>query len=210
MVGSLDIRRRLVPFLMVLLAVLWMQPTMAAGAQVRVEALGFFSHGPMQETADTINQVCAKFGNRVKLVEHDETTDDGIKFMQDKGLSGHLPMLIYVNGSLAHKIGNREVVFRDFVGQGWTGNDLEQVIKLNLGGVKTAVPAPPNADTEQWNPSAIPTGATSSQGATPTSTMHPPTALFYTIICIVVGIAVVQVITLTIVFILWRRLAKRG
>lgn len=96
-----------------------------------------------------IQQVCQQFGKQVELVLHDEMAEDGQKFMKEKGLTGHLPTAIYVNGSLAHKIDDRVVVFRDFVGRAWTGQDLQQVIELNLNGKKTAVKAPPGA-TKGW------------------------------------------------------------
>jgi hypothetical protein len=130
-------------------------PNAALAATVKVEALGFFSHPPMQATRDTITKTCQEFGSQVDLTMHDEWTPDGEQFMQSKGLSGHLPMVLYINGSVAHKIGDRVVVFRDFVGSGWTAQDLEQVIRLNLAGQKTAVAAPPNATTEAWNPGAM-------------------------------------------------------
>ncbi len=144
--------------LLLVLTFLFALPNAAIAATVKVEALGFFSHPPMQETRDTITKVCQEFGSQVDLTLHDEWTPDGEKFMQEKGLSGHLPMVLYINGSVAHKIGDRVVVFRDFVGSGWTAQDLEQVIKLNLAGQTTAVAAPPNATTEAWNPGAMAAG----------------------------------------------------
>jgi hypothetical protein len=155
MVNLLNKRNGSITILLVI-SFLLIHAGMALAAPVKVEALGFFSHPPMWENQDTIQSVCQQFGNQVELVLHDEMSEDGQNFMRKKGLSGHLPMLLYINGSLAHKIDNRVVVFRDFIGQGWTGQDLEQVIKLNLAGQKTAVKAPPNAETEAWNQDAVP------------------------------------------------------
>lgn len=100
-----------------------------------------------------IQQVCQQFGKQVELVLHDEMAEDGQKFMKEKGLTGHLPTAIYVNGSLAHKIDDRVVVFRDFVGRAWTGQDLQQVIELNLNGKKPQSkrrPEQPRAGRPQW------------------------------------------------------------
>jgi hypothetical protein len=124
----------------IFLGLFLIQSSATMGAKVKVEALGFFSHPPMHETRDTIQKVCKEFGNRVELTMYDEWSPDGQNFMQSKKLSGHLPMVLYVNGAVAHRIGGRVVTFRDFVGYSWTAEDLEQVIKLNLEGKKTAVP----------------------------------------------------------------------
>ncbi|HEX3047085.1 MAG TPA: hypothetical protein VHY08_20195 [Bacillota bacterium] len=119
----------------------------APNKAIKVEAVGFFNHPPLRETRITIQEVCKQFGKGVELILHDEMTEDGQKFMKEKGLTGHVPTAIYINGSLAHKIDDRVVVFRDFVGQNWTGQDLQQVIELNLNGKKTAIKAPSGATT---------------------------------------------------------------
>jgi hypothetical protein len=137
--------------LLVLAPFLMIRPgTASTITSVKVEAVGFFTHPPMWETRDTIQKVCKEFPGKVDLVMYNEMSDEGRKFMQSKGLKGHLPMVLYVNGSIAHKINNQVIVFRDFVGQSWKAENLEQVIKLNLDGKKTAVAAPPNATTEAW------------------------------------------------------------
>lgn len=133
-------------------------PATVLAAPVKVEALGFFSHPPMVPLKNTLQQVAQEFGDQVQLVLHDETTSDGEQFMKDNNLSGHLPMVLYIDGSVAHKIDDKVIVFRDFEGQGWTRQDLEQVIKLNLAGQKTAVASPANALTEAWNPNAMAAG----------------------------------------------------
>lgn len=151
--------KRFILLFLSVLSLMTIYPAAAFAATVKVEALGFFSHPPMWENRDTITKVCQQFGDKVELTLYDETTEEGQKFMENKGLSGHLPMVLYINGSVAHKLGDRVVVFRDFIGQDWTEKDLDQVIRLNLEGKKTAVAAPANATTESWNPGAIPPGA---------------------------------------------------
>ncbi len=200
--------RHKTPWMLLLLVstFLFTLPNAALAATVKVEALGFFSHPPMQETRDTITKVCQEFGSQVDLSLHDEWTPDGENFMQEKGLSGHLPMVLYINGSVAHKIGDRVVVFRDFVGSGWTAQDLEQVIKLNLAGQKTAVAAPHNATTEAWNPGAIPSGAGAfNSGSGPTAGGSSPGRIPGLPLYIVGGI----VALLAVFLIIWKLRKKR-
>ncbi|MDR3560238.1 MAG: hypothetical protein P4N59_02180 [Negativicutes bacterium] len=162
--------------------------TAAAAAPVKVEAVGFFSHPPMFKDRDAIKQVCQGFGDQVELNLYIETAEDGQKFMKDKGLSGHLPLVLYINGSLAHKIGDRTIIFRDFMGEAWTKEDLQQVIKLNIDGQKTAVPAPANATTGFWDPKASAQGV--NQAAAPKT--NPTYPIFYYLggAVLIVGIAV--------------------
>lgn len=143
---------------LILMVSLLMFPASVLAAPVKVEALGFFGHPPMVPLKNTLQQVAQEFGDQVQLVLHDESTSDGEQFMKDNNLSGHLPMVLYIDGSVANKIDDKVIVFRDFEGQGWTRQDLEQVIKLNLAGQKTAVSPPANALTEAWNPGAMAAG----------------------------------------------------
>jgi len=158
---------------LVLLFSLFLFTPVAMATTVKVEALGFFSHPPMGPTKNAIQDACKEFGDQVQLTLYDETKSDGLKFMQDKGLSGHLPVVLYIDNSVAHKIGDRLVVFRDFEGVGWTEQDLKDVLRLNLAGQKTAVQAPSNATSESWDPSAALAG--NKTGTSPSGTNTPVT-----------------------------------
>ncbi|MCL1876178.1 MAG: hypothetical protein FWF87_07990 [Synergistaceae bacterium] len=91
--------------------------------QVIVEAVGFFSHFPMRATRQAIEDTCAKFGDKVKLTLYDETEPDGQMFMRLNGLSGHLPMRLFIDGALS---------FCDFVGKDWAVEELEKAITMAL------------------------------------------------------------------------------
>ncbi len=142
-------RKSLIVLLFACFGLLLAQPAVAMAAPLKVEALGFFSHPPMWETRDTIQKVCQEFGDRVDLVMYDETTADGEKFMQSHNLSGHIPMVLYINGSLNQQI-------RDFVNWNWKAEDLKQAIKLALEGKKAAVPEPADTSAEVKNPKTSP------------------------------------------------------
>lgn len=103
--------------------------------RVTIEAVGFFSHFPLKQTRNVIEEVCAKFGNRVQLTLYDETSVEGRTFMSTKGLSGHIPMKLYINGNNTFSIDGKEVSFSDFVGDQWTEKDLEKVISMTLEGL---------------------------------------------------------------------------
>lgn len=100
--------------------------------KVIVEAVGFFSHFPMRPTRQVIEETCAEFGDQVELTLYDETKAEGQDFLTSKGLSGHIPMRLYINGENAFNIDGQEIAFRDFVDYEWTADDLEKAITLAL------------------------------------------------------------------------------
>ena len=203
MVRSLSARKNLVSLLFACLGLLSAQPAGAA-APLKVEALGFFSHPPMWETRDTIQQVCQEFGDRVELVMHDEMTSDGQGFMQSNGLSGHIPMVLYLDGSPAHQIDGRTVEFRDFVNMGWKAGDLEQVIKLNLAGEKTAVKEPADVSAQAGNPQSYPMQSSPGYTTTPAGS---PWASRSNLLFAGLGLVIV---VLLVAFLLSRRRAPKG
>ncbi|MDR1510856.1 MAG: hypothetical protein LBS53_14625 [Synergistaceae bacterium] len=111
---------------------------------VKVDAVGFFSHAPMRGTREAIVDACAKFGGQVALTFYDETKSEGQDFMRDKGLSGHIPMRLYVNGKNTFTLEGREVSFSDFVGRKWRAEDLERVIALIIEGVDASTAERPD------------------------------------------------------------------
>ena len=124
----------------------------AAEIKIKIEGVGFFNHPPLFAARDAIVEVCKEFGEQVELTLYLEDDEDGQQFMKEKNLSGHLPLALYINGSLAHQIEDRIVVFRDFIGRAWTKEDLREVVEANVSGKTTAVAAPINAYSDFYRP----------------------------------------------------------
>ncbi len=127
--------RNVALYIAVLLSVFFV-PALSHAAEkqepVVVEAVGFFTHFPMQPTRQAIEETCAKFGEQVVLTLYDEMKPEGQAFMASKNLSGHLPMRLYINGVNTVTLDGREVSFRDFVDRAWTAADLEEAIRMAL------------------------------------------------------------------------------
>ena len=121
-------------------------------ALIKVEGVGFFNHPPLFGAKDAIIKVCEEFGDKVEFTLYMEDDEDGQQFMKEKNLSGHIPMALFINGSMAHQLGVRTVVFRDFIGRYWTEEDLRQVVEFNVSRTSTAIAAPENAYSGFYKP----------------------------------------------------------
>lgn len=120
--------------------------------KVIVEAVGFFSHFPMRPTRQTIEEICAKFGEQVSLTLYDEMQPEGQAFLSSKGLSGHIPMRLYINGVNTFTLDGREVSFSDFAGYAWTAADLENAIDFTLTNGVDGIAADTPADSGGGSP----------------------------------------------------------
>jgi hypothetical protein len=105
------------------------------GAPVKVDVL-YMNHGPLQATIDEIKSLAAKYGPRVTVAWHDVDTQEGEKFMAEKKLTGHIPLVIWVNDSFKLRVDGKDVSFTGFPsGSGpaffqgkWTMADLQKAL----------------------------------------------------------------------------------
>jgi hypothetical protein len=100
---------RLLPALACLL--LFCAPVQAA--TVKMDIL-FMNHGPMQPVIKQIKDVLAKYSDSVQAAWHDEDTPDGTGFMKRMNIKGHIPLMVFVNGSTTHGVDGKQVTFTGF------------------------------------------------------------------------------------------------
>ena len=101
---------------------------------VDILVIGYVEHGPLQPSVRTVKEIAEKYGDQVKLTIMNSLTKEGEKTMKKYKLDAHFNILI--NGKYKYEINGKEVVFQWFVEQGWTGNDLDTVIKNQIDAAK--------------------------------------------------------------------------
>jgi len=113
----------------------------AAPNAATVEILAF-NHPPLRPVLDQVNALLAPYGNRLSITRYDPVTVEGATFAKNKGVSGHVPLAIFVNGSDILTVNGKKVTFESFPkGQGtgmvadgeWTLADLDAALKQATG-----------------------------------------------------------------------------
>ncbi|HEX9924183.1 MAG TPA: hypothetical protein VGD99_16120 [Anaerolineae bacterium] len=108
-----------------------------APPDVTTVELVYLNHGPVRSVLADIDKLLAGYGEQVYVARYDVGTPEGEAFVQAKGLTGHTPLAISINGSMEFTMGDRAVKFYSFPqGQGtfiaadgdWTLDDLRQVL----------------------------------------------------------------------------------
>jgi hypothetical protein len=116
----------------------------AAPGVPKVE-IAYLNHGPVITALGDVNKLLASYGDRISVTRYDLETDQGAAFARSKGLSGHFPIAIFVNGASEIKLKDRTVKFFSFpkgtgtfmIASGsWTADDLRQAIDQALSGAK--------------------------------------------------------------------------
>jgi hypothetical protein len=98
---------------------------------VKVVVAGYISHGPMQHTVKAIEDVLAKYGDKVTVTWVDLNTKDGAAYFKANDLSAHMNVMI--NGKYTYNVNGRDVTFQWFEGKQWTKADLDAVISDQTG-----------------------------------------------------------------------------
>jgi hypothetical protein len=105
--------------------------TLFAAKEVKVEVL-YMNHGPLMDSLEQIKKVFSQYGNKITVSWHDFETKEGEQFMAKKGISQHVPLIIWMDGKYAIQVNGKEIKFvgfptgsgpADFQGK-WTMDDL--------------------------------------------------------------------------------------
>ena len=106
-----------------------------AAKEVKVEVL-YMNHGPLLPSIEQIKQVFSKHGNKISVSWYDFETKEGEQFMAKKGVTQHVPLVIWLDGKSAFPVNGREIKFVGFpTGAGpaafqgkWTMDDLRSAL----------------------------------------------------------------------------------
>jgi hypothetical protein len=120
---------------MALLVLLSFPITGRSASPVTVEIL-YMNHGPLRPTVEQIKQILLGYGDKVNSSWHDFESKEGEKFMAQKGLKQHIPLVIWVNGKPAVSVEGKDVQLMGFPsGSGpaafqgkWTMEDLRRAL----------------------------------------------------------------------------------
>ncbi len=118
-----------------LLAPAGRHPAAAAGT-VTVEIL-YMNHGPLRPTIRDLRGLFARYQGKVTVRWYDEEQKEGKAFEEDKGVHGHVPLLLLINGKKAFIVAGKTVIFEGFpsgsgpfkeVEGNWSLADLQRLL----------------------------------------------------------------------------------
>jgi len=109
--------------------------TLFAAKEVKVEVL-YMNHGPLQPSLEQIKKVFSQYGGKVAVSWYDFETKEGEQFMAKKGVTQHIPLVIWLDGKFTLPVNGKEIKFVGFpTGSGpaffqgkWTMEDLRSVL----------------------------------------------------------------------------------
>ena len=106
-----------------------------AAQKVSVEIL-YMNHGPLQSTLKEIDNIFVQYKDKITVSRYDFESPAGEKFMAQKGIHQHIPLMIWIAGKNTVSIKGKEILFSGFpTGSGpeffqgkWTMEDLRAAL----------------------------------------------------------------------------------
>ncbi len=130
-------KRNILPLLVVaFLLVVGRADLASAGPGHRLEIL-YMNHGPMRPTIAKIRDLLAPHTGSIQAVWYDFDTPAGKRFMKDKKLKGHIPLLLVLDGRSDFLVNGRPVRLQGFpsgagpfksVEGDWSLEDLQTIL----------------------------------------------------------------------------------
>ncbi len=109
--------------------------TLFAAKEVKVEVL-YMNHGPLLDSLEQIKKVFSQYGSKITVSWYDFETKEGEQFMARKGVTQHVPLVIWLDGKYSIPVNGTEIELVGFpTGSGpaafqgkWTMDDLRQAL----------------------------------------------------------------------------------
>lgn len=127
--------RRILIGCILALSVVAFATSIYAAKPTKIEVL-YMNHGPLQSTISKVKEIFSGFGDKLTVSWYDYDSSEGEKFMAKKGITQHIPLVIWIDDSPAVTVGERKVQFVGFpTGSGpaffqgkWTVDDLRAAL----------------------------------------------------------------------------------
>ena len=114
--------------------------TLFAAKEVKVEVL-YMNHGPLLDSLEQIKKIFSQYGSKITVSWYDFETKEGEQFMVKKGITQHLPLVIWLDNKYSIPVNGKEIKFVGFpTGSGpasfqgkWTVEDLRSALDQITG-----------------------------------------------------------------------------
>ncbi len=112
----------------------------AAANQVQLDIL-YMNHGPMRPTIGKIKKLVANYKGSIQVSWYDFDRPEGKAFMKKQKLTGHIPLLLILDGQSNFTIEGRQVLLQGFptgaspfkqVEGNWSLDDLQAILEQKI------------------------------------------------------------------------------
>ncbi|MDA3940207.1 MAG: hypothetical protein PF693_13030 [Spirochaetia bacterium] len=90
-------------------------------SDVPVVEIIYLNHGPVRKVVTDIDNLLEEYGEEIQIIQYTFSSSEGKLFVESRKLDGHIPLAIFIDGSMEFTVDNRSVEFISFPQGGGTG-----------------------------------------------------------------------------------------
>jgi len=125
---------------LVVLVLFFVPFALFAAKEVKVEVL-YMNHGPLLDSLEQVKKVFSQYGDKITVSWYDFETKEGEQFMAKKGVTQHIPLVIWMDDKVKFQIDGKDIIFAGFpTGSGplffqgkWKIEDLKKALNQLTG-----------------------------------------------------------------------------
>jgi hypothetical protein len=108
---------------------------------VKIDIL-YLNHGPVIKVLDKMKPILDKYRDKLSIDMFDFDTEQASVYARKHKLTGHVPLAVFIDGSLTFDFGNRKTAFISFPkGEGpgmiadgdWSFSDFDEALRTATG-----------------------------------------------------------------------------
>lgn len=80
---------------------------------IRIDVL-YMNHGPLRPTLRELEKLFTAYGDEIAVYRYDFYSEEGERFMAQKGLRRHVPLVIWIDGKSTLEVNGNPVTFTGF------------------------------------------------------------------------------------------------
>jgi len=84
-----------------------------SGEPVQIEVL-YMNHGPVRPTLRELEKLFTGYGDKIAVHRYEFFSEEGKRFKAEKGITGHVPLVLWIDGKSTLKVNGTQVGFRGF------------------------------------------------------------------------------------------------
>ncbi len=81
----------------------------------------YLNHGPVRKVVTDINNLLEGYGEKIQIIHYTFSSPEGKSFAELRKLDGHIPLAVFIDGTMDFTVDNRSVEFISFPQGGGTG-----------------------------------------------------------------------------------------
>ena len=91
----------------------WIASNSFSKEPIKIDVL-YMNHGPMRPTLRDLEGLFSVYGDKIAVFRYDFESEEGERFKAQRGIQGHIPLVIWIEGKSTVSVNGKPITFSGF------------------------------------------------------------------------------------------------